>query len=175
MSFNLEESIDVLKRTPDVLSALLGGLSEFWARNNYGKDTFSPFDVVGHLIHAEQTNWITRIRIILDHGNAHPFPPFDRYAMYETSKGKSMEDLLATFAKIRVTNLQDLKALNLTADTLESRGVHPEFGEIRLMELIATWVVHDLNHLHQIAKSMAFQYRDAVGPWRAYLSILPRT
>jgi hypothetical protein len=174
-TFQLERSIEVLQRTPDTLRALLGGLSDFWTMNNYGPATFSAFDVVGHLIHAERTNWMTRARLILEQGEASPFPPFDRYAMYEASKGQSMSDLLQTFASLRAKNLHDLRALNLTAAQLERRGTHPDFGPVTLAQLLATWVVHDLNHLHQIAKSMAFQYREAVGPWSQFLSILPKT
>lgn len=172
-AFELERSLEVLDRTPDVLRALLGGLSDFWAMNNYGPATFSPFDVVGHLIHAERTNWMTRARMILN-GATSPFPPFDRYAMYEASKGQSMSDLVQTFATVRAKNLGDLRALNLTAEQLELRGTHPDFGPVTLKQLLATWAVHDLNHLHQIAKSMAFQYREAVGPWREFLTILPK-
>ena len=172
--FDVERSIEVLQRTPAILRALLGGLSDFWAMNNYGPATFSPFDVVGHLIHAERSNWMTRARLILEHGEVSPFPPFDRYAMYEASKGQSLSDLLQTFASLRAKNLDDLRALNLTPQQLELRGTHPDFGPVTLKQLIATWVVHDLNHLHQIARAMAFQYREAVGPWREFLSILPK-
>ncbi|HEY7087014.1 MAG TPA: DinB family protein [Tepidisphaeraceae bacterium] len=167
-------SIQILERTPPALRALLGGLSEFWTHSNYGPDTFSPFDVVGHLIHAERTNWMTRARLILDGGEPKTFPPFDRYAMYEASKGKSMADLLEAFATERAKNLEDLRALNLTPPMLDRRGRHPDIGVVTLRQLIATWVVHDLNHLHQIAKAMAFQYREVVGPWRVNLSILPK-
>ena len=173
-AFELGRSLQVLERTPATLGALLGGLSDFWVRNNYGAQTFSAFDVVGHLIHAERTNWMTRARMILEQGEASPFPPFDRYAMYEASKGQSMSDLLQTFASLRAKNLDDLRALNLTPPQLELRGKHPDFGPVTLKQLIATWVVHDLNHLHQIAKAMAFQYREAVGPWKEFLSVLPK-
>jgi hypothetical protein len=142
--------------------------------SNYGEKTFSPFDVLGHLIHAEKTNWIIRARCILDHGETKTFPPFDRYAMYETSKGKSVRQLLDEFAIVRAENLDALRALKPTAQMLAQRGMHPDFGAVTFKQLLATWVVHDLSHLHQIAKSMAFQYRDAVGPWRAFLSILPK-
>jgi DinB family protein len=175
MNFSLEKSLDVLQRTPPTLHALLAGLSEFWTQNNYGEKTFSPFDVVGHLIHAERTNWMARLRTILDWGEAKLFPPFDRYAMYEASKGKTIPELLETFATLRANNLADLRGLQLTEAQLDMRGTHPDFGPVTARQLIATWVVHDLNHLHQIAKSMAFQYRDDVGPWRAFLSILPNT
>src|SRR4051812_13822968 len=178
MTFNLDHSIDVLERTPPTLSALLGGLNDVWTLSNYGPDTFSPFDVVGHLIHAERTNWMSRARVILedqrDDSKPTVFPPFDRYAMYQASKGKSLAELLQTFASLRAKNLDDLRNLNLTPAQLALLGTPPDFGPVTLSQLLATWVVHDLNHLHQIAKSMAYQYRDAVGPWREFLSILPK-
>src|SRR3954447_21136332 len=170
----LAHSIEVLQRTPAVLRALLGGLSDLWVMSNYGPNTFSPFDVVGHLIHADQTNWIPRARAILQHGEATPFAPFDRYAMYEESKGKSMTDLLETFAAPRARSLEELRDLNLIPHLLHSRGTHPQVGPVTLEQLLATWVVHDLSHLHQIAKAMAYQYREAVGGWREFLSILPK-
>jgi DinB superfamily len=173
MSFTLLRSIEILERTPATLYALLHGLSDFWSLNNYGPSTFSPFDVVGHLIHAEQTNFLPRARHILSAGPSVPFPPFDRYAMFENSKGKSLSDLLQTFATLRAKNLADLKALELTPEQLDLPGLHPDLGPITLSQLLATWVVHDLGHLHQIAKSIAFQYREDVGVWREYLSILP--
>ena len=147
MTAEIERSVEVLERTPGVLQALLGGSSDFWSRSNYGPDTFSPFDVVGHLIHAERTNWMTRLRVILEHGEAHPLPAFDRYAMYEASKGKSVAALLDT---------------------------HPQLGSVTIGNLIAAWAVHDLGHTHQVVKAMAYQYRDEVGPWRELLTILPR-
>jgi hypothetical protein len=174
MTFDLNQAIEVLERTPKVLATLLSGLSDDWTKSKYGENTFSPFDVVGHLIHAEKTNWMTRARCILEQGEGTAFPPFDRYAMYETSKGKSIAQLLDEFASARATNLDDLRAMKLTEELLARRGTHPDFGPVTLKQLLATWVVHDLNHLHQVAKSMAFQYRDAVGPWRAFLSILPK-
>lgn len=170
----IERSVEVLSRTPTALRALLSGVSDFWSLNNYGEATFSPFDVVGHLIHGERTNWMTRARIILEQGVAAPFPAFDRYAMYEASTGKSLAELLDTFAQLRAKNLDDLRALDLTPEKLELRGTHPDLGIATLRQLIASWVVHDLGHLHQIAKAMAYQYRDEVGPWRKLLTILPK-
>jgi hypothetical protein len=174
MTFDLEQALEILQRTPAILQAWLGGLSEGWSRNNYGPDTFSPFDVVGHLLHGEETDWMTRARLILEQGEKQPFAPFDRYAMYETSKGKTMADLLQAFATLRQQNLAALRSLRLTPEQLDLRGQHPALGQVTLRQLLATWVVHDLNHLHQIAKAMAFQYQKEVGPWREYLSILPR-
>ena len=173
MTFDLGKTIEVLERTPRVLHAWLGGLSDGWCRSNYGEATFSPFDVVGHLIHGEEADWVVRVRVILEQGESQPFAPFDRYAMFEASRGKSMADLLHTFATLRAKNLADLRARNLTPDQLDRRGTHPVFGGVTLRQLLATWAVHDLNHLSQVAKAMAFQYRHEVGPWKEYLSILP--
>ncbi|HQR05876.1 MAG TPA: DinB family protein [Gemmatales bacterium] len=174
MSFILEHSLEVLQRTPAVLHSLLQGLSDFWGMSNYGPETFSPFDVVGHLIHGEETDWMVRAHIILEQGEAQPLPPFDRYAMFEASRGKTMADLLATFAQLREKNLSNLRALKLTPEQLNQRGTHPALGTVTLKQLLATWVAHDLNHIHQIAKAMAYQYRNEVGPWREYLTFLPR-
>lgn len=173
MEFQIDRSLEVLQRTPTVLQAMLGGVSDFWSKQNYGEATFSPFDVVGHLIHAERTNWMTRAKIILAAGETQAFGAFDRYAMYETSKGKTLAELLETFAAERSANLQELRKLNLSPEQLETRGRHPELGTAKLRELFAAWTVHDLGHLHQIAKAMAYQYREDVGPWRKYLTILP--
>jgi hypothetical protein len=174
MTLELGQAVEALRRTPDVLRALLGGLSDCWVLSDYGAGTFSPFDVVGHLIHGERTDWMVRVRVILEHGETTPFEPFDRYAMSEASKGKSLAELLQLFASLRAKNLDDLRALQLTPEQLECRGTHPALGGVKLRQLIAAWVVHDLGHVHQIAKAMAFQYRTEVGPWREYLSILPR-
>ena len=173
MNFQPDHGIEVLGRTPAVLRALLGGLSDVWVLSNYGDKTFSPFDVVGHLIHGERTDWIPRARIILAHGEARAFEPFDRYAMYEDSKGKSLAELLDTFETLRRQNIGELQAMQLTPAKLALRGTHPELGTVTMEQLLAIWVVHDLNHIHQIAKSMAFQYRDNVGPWRRFVSIFP--
>lgn len=172
MHFQLDRATEVLARTPATLRALLHGVSDSWALRNYGDKTFSPFDVIGHLIHADRTDWLVRARCILDHGESRPFPPFDRYAMFATSRGKTINDLLDEFTTVRATALDELASLRLTTDQLALRGTHPEFGPVTLAQLLATWVVHDLNHTHQVAKAMACQYRDAVGPWHAYLTIL---
>ncbi len=173
IAFKLEEATDVLSRTPGVLRTMLVSLPEHWTSNNYGPETFSPFDVVGHLIHGDRTDWVSRARQILDSQDAKPFAPFDRYAMYETSRGKKMSQLLDEFANVRNESLKELASLNIRESQLDLPGKHPVFDKVKLRELLATWVVHDLNHIHQIAKSMAHQYRDAVGPWQEYLSILP--
>jgi hypothetical protein len=174
MTPEIERPVEVLERTPGVLRALLGGLSDFWSLSNYGADTFSPFDVVGHLIHAERTNWMVRLCTILDRGEDVPFPAFDRYATDEDSKGKGTAELLDTFAALRAQNLEELKALGLTAEKLALRGTHPQLGTVTLGNLVAAWAVHDLGHTHQVARAMAYQYREEVGPWRELLTILPR-
>jgi hypothetical protein len=171
MNYNLEEAVDVLSRTPSVLKALLGNLSQSWTRSNEGAETWSPYDVVGHLIHAEKTNWLPRAKGILSHGGDYSFEPFNRVAMFEESKGKTLEALLEEFAKLREQNLLTLREFKLTETDLEKTGIHPEFGKVKLRELLATWVVHDLSHLRQIVRTMAKQYETAVGPWKTYLSI----
>lgn len=174
MEFQVPQAIEVLQRTPAVLRDLLEGLSDPWVMNNYGPNTFSPFDVIGHLIHGERTDWMVRAHIILEHGEARPFDPFDRYAMYQASRGKTIGEMLDEFDRLRSKNVDDLRAMNLSAAQLAMRGTHPALGAVTLGQLLATWVTHDLNHLHQIAKSMAYQYRHAIGPWREYLTLLPK-
>jgi hypothetical protein len=175
--FSLSEATALLARTPATLDALLRGLPNGWVRategrTKDGKETWSPFDIVGHLIVGERTDWMPRARIILDHGEARPFDPFDRFAQAKESQGKSLEQLLDEFARVRKENLAALQALNLKPEDLARRGRHPELGLITLSELLATWAVHDLTHLHQLSRVMAHQYRDAVGPWEAYLGVL---
>ncbi|GJM23640.1 MAG: hypothetical protein DHS20C16_00550 [Phycisphaerae bacterium] len=174
LDFNLEESADVLSRTPGVLKAMLSSLPEHWTSNNYGADTFSPFDVVGHLIHGDQTDWITRTRQILETQDTEPFVPFDRYAMYEKSQGKTIAELLDEFEQVRSEALDDLTNLGITGAQLELTGKHPVLGSVKLRELLATWVAHDLNHIHQVAKCMAHQYKDAIGPWVGHLGVFPK-
>jgi hypothetical protein len=172
MKFDLSEAMDVLERTPVVLRAMLSGLSNGWIHGNYGADTFSPFDVVGHLITGEKTDWMARTRLILEHGSSRPFTKYDRYAQFEESSGKALSQLLDEFERLRKTNLSALRELHLTPQDLARRGMHPALGEVTLEQLLATWVAHDLNHVAQIAKAMATQYEQAVGPWREYLGIL---
>jgi hypothetical protein len=155
-----------------VLRTLLHDLPDVWIRSNEGPDTWSPFDVVGHLIHAEEEDWIPRARTILEHGETRAFAPFDRTAMFESSKGKTLEDLLATFALLRAESLRELEGLNITPELLEKRGMHPVLGPVTLGHLLSTWVAHDLSHTAQILRVMSRQYRDAVGPWRAFLPIM---
>lgn len=174
MRFNLTDATTILTNTPTVLRHMLANLDEKWITSNYGSETFSPFDVLGHLIHGERCDWITRLNIILDHGTAKPFASFDRYAMYEESKGKTIADLLAEFATVRSENLQTLADLNLSDDDLARQGSHPALGIVTAEQLLATWAAHDLNHIHQIAKCMAWQYKDAIGPWRQYITFIDR-
>lgn len=172
MKFAFEEALPILRRTPAVLRAFLWDLPDSWARATEGPDTWSPFDVVGHLIHGERTDWIERTEILLTHGEGRPFTPFDRFAQFEASRGKTLHQLLDTFAELRAANLIRLESLSLTGNDLQRRGLHPELGPVTLGELLATWVAHDLSHIAQIARVMGRQYTDAVGPWRAYLPML---
>ncbi len=172
MEFRLDDALPVLRRTPTVLRDLLQDLPAPWITAAEGPDTWSPFDVVGHLIHGERTDWMPRVQHILQHGDAVPFPPFDREAMLVASKGVSLAALLDTFGRLRAESLDRLVALGLTDADLARRGRHPEFGVVTMGQLLATWVAHDLGHVRQIVRVMARQYSDAVGPWRAYLSIL---
>lgn len=172
MRFNLEHATDFLSRTPAVLATMLRDLPAEWAFGNEGEQTWSPFDVLGHLIHGERTDWIPRARMILESAEPRTFESFDRFAQFEASRGKSTEELLATFAELRAESLRALREMNVTAGDLARRGTHPELGPVTLEELLATWVVHDLDHIAQIARTMAKQYRAAVGPWEAYLSVL---
>jgi len=172
MKFNLQKAIEVLTRTPNVLEALLQGMSEEWIFQNEGEETWSPFDVMGHLIHGEKTDWIERMEIILSDGPNKAFKPFDRFAQFEESKGKNMEQLLAEFKSLRQQNLVILQSKTIDAVALAKKGIHPAFGEVTLEHLLSTWVAHDLGHLAQIARVMAKQYKDEVGPWEAYLPIL---
>jgi hypothetical protein len=175
--FNLAEATAVLSRTPATLDALLRGLPNVWVRCNEGrsadgKDTWSAFEIVGHLIVGERTDWMPRVRVILEKGEARAFDPFDRFAQAKESQGKSLGQLLDDFARVRKESLAALQALNLQPEDLTRRGKHPALGVVTLSELLATWVVHDLTHLHQLSRVMAHQYRDAVGPWGAYLGVL---
>jgi hypothetical protein len=175
VNFAFEDALPVLSRTPAVLRSLLGDLPESWISATEGPDSWSPFDIVGHLIHGERTDWIVRTEILLAHGESQPFIPFDRFAQLEASRGKALPELLDTFAGLRAANLIRLESLGLTADDLGRRGQHPELGPCTLGELLATWVAHDLSHIAQIARVMGRQYTDAVGPWRVYLPMLDAT
>jgi hypothetical protein len=170
--FSLPEATALLARTPATLDALLRGLPDIWVHSNEGKDTWSPFDIVGHLIVGERTDWVPRMRIILENGEARPFDRFDRFAQSKASQGKSLEQLLDDFASLRRENLATLQTLNLQPEDLTRRGRHPALGVVTLSQLLATWTAHDLTHLHQLSRVMAHQYRDAVGPWTIYLGVM---
>ncbi|HJR08071.1 MAG TPA: DinB family protein [Pyrinomonadaceae bacterium] len=174
MEFQLEHATQILRRTPATLDSLLRHLPQEWIISNEGAESWSPFDVVGHLIHGEETDWIPRAKMILEYGESRAFEPFDRVAMFEKSEGKSLGDLLDRFEQLRRENLQELERMNLSPEMLEKRGMHPELGVVTLSQLLSTWVVHDLNHIGQIARVMAKQYREAVGVWQAYLSVLTK-
>ena len=167
----LEDAVAVLERTPAVVGALLEGVPETFARATEGEGTWSPFDVVGHLVHGERADWLERTRHILS-GDPRPFTPFDRTAQFRESEGKSLRDLLADFNELRGHNVAELLEMNLGEGDLRRTGQHPDFGEVTLGQLLAAWVVHDLDHVAQLARTMAKVYTDAVGPWAAYLSIL---
>lgn len=172
MKFELAHALEVLERTPCVLRAMLSGLSDAWLHGTCGPDTFSPFDVVGHLIVGEKTDWMVRLRLILTHGPARPFERYDRYAQFESSRGNSIAELLDEFERLRATNLREVRGLSISAADLDREGMHPALGRVTLRQLLSTWTAHDLNHLAQIAKALATQYEDQVGPWRAYLGVL---
>lgn len=171
MEFQLEQAIAILRRTPQVLDALLRDLPEPWVVGNEGPDTWSPYDVVGHLIHGEETDWIPRAKIILAHGESQPFTPFDRFAMFEKSRGKSLAQLLDAFAARRRESLDALEQMRCTPEKLALAGRHPEFGRVTLAHLLATWAAHDLSHLVQISRVMCKQYAAAVGPWKSFMPI----
>lgn len=172
----LQQTIALLARTPAALNALLRDLPDVWTMRNEGENTWSAFDVVAHLIHGEHTDWMPRTKMILQFGESKTFEPFDREGYLQESqsksRGKSLAQLLDEFARLRSENLSELRALNLTQEALERRGRHPAFGAVTLSQLLATWAVHDLTHLHQISRIQAHQYREAVGPWSVYLGVL---
>lgn len=169
---NLETTFSLLEKTPVALNALLRDLPDAWTRRNEGEKTWSAFDVVGHLVHCEHDDWMPRVRVILEHGDAVPFPPFDRWGHVKAVEGKRMAQLLDELVKLRAHNLAELRGLRLTEADLVRRGRHPGLGVVTLSELLATWAAHDLNHLHQMARVMAFQYREVVGPFREYLGVM---
>lgn len=172
MKFNIYKSLEILERTPLVLETMLKGLSEEWTKNNEGPETWSPYDIVGHLIHGEKTDWIPRMEIILSGKADKNFEPFDRFAQFKESKGKNLQQLLDEFKALRKQNIERLRSANLTQDNFEQQGIHPAFGQVTLKQLLSTWVVHDLNHIGQIVRVMAKQYKSEVGPWTEYLRIL---
>jgi len=174
MEFDLTDGIAVLERTPHALRAMLAGLPPAWTDADEGPETWSPYVIVGHLIHGERTDWMTRARLILAQSPERRFAPYDRFAQFRESEGRSLADLLDEFARLRAENLAELAGWNLTGAQLALQGEHPEFGAVTLRQLLATWVAHDLGHVAQTARVMAKQYREAIGPWRAYLPVMDR-
>ena len=172
MKFTLEHAVEILEHAPLTLEAMLRNLSPEWTHSAGDQDNWSPYDVVGHLIHGEETDWMPRAEIILAQGADRTFVPFDRLAQFEKSRGKSLADLLSEFAYLRRNNVEKLTGWKLTPEQLALKGMHPELGEVTLEQLLATWVVHDLNHIKQIVTRMASKFTDEVGPWKQYLSIL---
>jgi DinB superfamily len=172
MEHNLSQTIALLSRTPAVLNSFLRDLPESWILQNEGEKTWSPFGIVGHLIIGERTDWMPRAKMILQFGDTKPFQPFDRWAQERGSQGKTLDQLLDEFSRLRAENLNDLRALNLQPADLARRGEHPTLGSVTLSQLLATWAVHDLTHLHQLSRVLSHQYRQAVGPWSAYLGVL---
>ena len=170
--FVMEEAVAILARTPRTLDDLLRGLPDGWIAANEGENTWSPFDVIGHLIHGERSDWIPRARIILAHGETRAFETFDRFAQFADSSGRTLASLLDEFATLRRANLRELESLRVSREDLDRRGRHPELGTVTLRQLLATWVAHDLDHVVQISRVIARQYSDDVGPWRAYLRII---
>jgi hypothetical protein len=172
MNYTKEQAIEILERTPAVLHTLLSGISNDWVMNNEGAETFSPYDVIGHLIHGEKTDWVVRAKLIIEHSTAKPFEPYDRFAQYEESKGKNLQQLLSEFGEVRKQNIAWLRSCQLTDDDLERKGMHPVLGEVTLRNLLSTWVVHDLTHIAQVTRVMAKQYKGEMGPWPEFFRIL---
>jgi len=172
MEYNLEKSIALIARTPAVLDTMLRDLPDEWTMRNEGEKSWSVYDIVGHLIHGEITDWLPRARRILEHGEGKPFDKFDRTAQERESKGKSLGQLLDEFARLRAESVRELRAMNLSAADLAKRGRHPALGAVTLSQLLASWPVHDLTHLHQLSRVMAHQYREAIGPWTVYMGVM---
>ena len=172
MEHNLDYTISLLARTPAALNALLRDLPEVWTMQNEGDNSWTAFDVVGHLIHGERTDWMARAKRILEFGETRAFDRFDREAQFRESIGKSLPQLLDEFARLRSENLAELRALNLKPEDLASRGLHQTLGVVTLSQLLATWAAHDMTHLHQISRILAYQYREAVGPWTKFLGVM---
>jgi uncharacterized damage-inducible protein DinB len=174
MEYQFEDAVAILRRTPATLTGLLSGLPEAWTKGTEGPDTWSAFDIVGHLLHGEEADWIARTRTILEYGEQRPFDSFNRTAMFEDYQGYSLDQLLEAFARVRAKNLATLDKIGITPEKLALTGTHPSLGTVTLSQLLSTWVVHDLNHIGQIVEVMSRQYAEAVGPWRVYLGILTR-
>lgn len=174
MKFSIEKSIEILERTPSILESYLNDLSEDWIKNNEGENTWSPYDILGHLVHGEKTDWIERLKIILSDSENKQFEPFDRFAQMHEDANRPISELLKEFRELREKNLDKLKAFKMVGLDFERKGIHPELGEVTLMQLISTWVVHDLGHIAQISRVMAKQFKSEVGPWKNYLGILKK-
>lgn len=172
MEFTIEKTIEVLERTPDVLHTMLQNISTDWTSNNEGGETWSVYDIIGHLNHCERADWLLRAEIILSENADTVWEPFDRFAQFEESKGKSFTQLLDEFKSLRKKNIERLLSKKITEKDLEKKGIHPSFGEVALSQLLSSWVVHDLNHISQITRVMAKQYKEEVGPWNEYIGIL---
>jgi uncharacterized damage-inducible protein DinB len=172
MKFNFEKSLEILSRTPAVMKSLLENLDEEWTKNNEGGDSWSPFDVIGHLIHGEKTDWIARTMTILNNNTNKKFEPYDRFAQFQESKGKSLHELLDEFTKLRAENIKILKSLDIDEEKLKMEAIHPKFGAVTLKQLLSTWVIHDLTHIAQISRVMAKQYKEEMGPWVEYFRIM---
>lgn len=172
MTFDLDTGPEILRRTPATVAAMVRGLPESWTHRNEGPDTWSVYDILGHLVHGEDADWIPRARIILDHGATRAFEPFDRFAQFEASKGKTLTQLLDEFGAARTRSLAQLAEMRLTPADMDRPGRHPDFGAVTLGQLLSTWVAHDLDHIAQIARVMAKSHGDDPGPWKAYLRVL---
>lgn len=174
MGFDLTAGTAILERTPATLRAMLAGLPSEWTDATEGPETWSPYDVVGHLVHGERTDWIPRARVILAQGDERRFTPYDRFAQFRESKGKTLLNLLDEFEHLRRENVLTLNGWKLGEEQMRLTGEHPAFGTVTLGQLLAAWVVHDLGHVVQAARVMAKQYREAIGPWREYLQVVDR-
>ncbi len=172
MKFQIEQTVEILAQTPVTVKSLLGNLSNDWTKNEVNSENWSPFDVVGHLIHGEETDWIPRAEIILAQGKNPTFESFDRFAQFENSKSKTLNELIENFAELRKKNLETLRKMNLTEEKLQLKGIHPELGKVTLEQLLSTWTIHDLTHIKQIVTILAHKYTENVGVWKEYLSIL---
>ena len=172
MKFNIDKAMPILERTPAIVALLLKDLDNDWINNNEGQDTWSPFDVVGHYIHGEKTDWRPRVNKILEKGTSSAFDPYDRFAQYQESKGKSLSQLLDEFENLRAANMKWFKSLGLTTVKLDAEGMHPVLGKVTLRQLLATWVIHDLTHIAQVTRVMAKQYKEEMGPWIKFFRIM---
>jgi hypothetical protein len=174
MKFDLAKSIEILERTPLIIESMLKGISDEWTNKNEGRGTWSVYDIVGHLVHGEKTDWIVRTEIILSDNADKKFIPFNRFAQSRVTKGKSLQMLISDFKTLRKKNLSKLRLMKINTAELTKQGIHPDFGRVTLKQLLSTWVVHDLNHIAQIARVISKQYKKEVGPWSEYLPILNR-